>query len=290
MDAMRNLLAKASSIEKRGWGFLIVAGLTVAGALMGLGFAELRPGYASAVARVKVGQIDVSADRADSCQINPLQDVATVAEFLESPQAARSIAERLGRPDLAVSLTEARFGGFGNLTVRESPRFPIVQIRVKAKTEAAALAAVEAAANLLLEEQKSAEWNDDLKSGVDDARANYEDILRSYNDLANNVAQQSTAKDSTTLAQSMLLTIIRGNLHKSLVEARIAYDKARRQMDRAALLSTDVVQPATVEFSILAAPSRVAALGAIVGLLVGALVITFVPIRKAPPSGVGGAS
>jgi len=273
---MQNVLTKAVFAKLKWRSFFVVAGFIVVGAIIGFGFAELWPGYASAISRVEVGQIEMCAGRADSCQTKPVQDVAAIAEFLGSPQATRSIAEQLGRPDLAASLTEARFGGLGNLKVRESPRFPIVQIRVKAKTEAIALAAVEAATKLLLEEhkRKTAELNGDFKNVVNEERANYDNILRTYNEIINNAEQQLTAKDSSMLAQLMLLIIISNDLHKSLDEARAAYDTARRQMDQAALLSTEVVLPPTVEFSILAVPSRVAALGAVIGLLVGALIAT----------------
>ena len=173
----------------------IIAGCVLIGTITGGVFGISRHSV-SAVASVKVGKV-----HSRGTPIEPVENIETISAFLESPKTIASIAESVKSSsttaDLETALMSSRFGGANNLTVRYQPASELVQIRVSAKSPATAVAAADAAASLLVEEQtrKITERRNGLKESLDRGRAEYAGATALYGRMIHSLSRSDESKD-----------------------------------------------------------------------------------------------
>jgi len=249
------------------------------GAASGVGLQKLFFRKVSAVVSVEIAQIK-PAQGADisSCELRPIDSAAEIITQMESADFAQLIASRTGVPSLASSLPALRFGGDGDLRVRERTRESLFQIRAKADTPQAALAAVRAAADLLIEDhdQKLQETRQILRDAEDRAQADYQETARLYNQVNERLSESINSTNPGDLAKTSMLEMLRRDLAVNMTKSKRAYEDARVEFRRSELKPTRLLTVPQVEFSLLGSPLRMAGVGALVGLLVTVIYATVI--------------
>ncbi|MFG1423685.1 hypothetical protein [Roseixanthobacter liquoris] len=255
---------------------LVAMGL---GALSGVAIQKLFFRKVSAVVSVEIAQIKpAQGANVSSCELRPIDSGTEIITQMESVDFAQQIASRTGDPSLASTLPALRFGGDGDLRVRERTRESLFQIRAKAETPQIALAAVRTAAQLLIEDhdRKLQETRQILRDAEDRAQADYQESAKLYNQVNERLSESINSAEPGDLAKTSMLEMLRRDLVVNMTKAKQAYEDARIEFRRSELKPTRLLTAPQVEFSMLGSPLRMAGVGALVGLLVTVIYATMI--------------
>jgi hypothetical protein len=124
------------------------------GASLGLFLTYLNPIKFTAISIIEVGSIVTPTG------IRPVDDTIMIDNFLTRPETANKIAEKTSKLSDGILYKSLKYGGFNYLTIREFPKFPYIQIRVRSVDQETALKVVGLASDLLIAHQneKINEW------------------------------------------------------------------------------------------------------------------------------------
>ena len=242
----------------------VFVALAVVGAVVGFGISLLNS-EVSAVITIKVGKLELGAG------LQPAQDVYTMSLSLDSPLGVSQIVKAADTNDtLKEALRSIRFGGSGGVTVRQLQVPSHFQVRVRAQNPTVAVTVAQAAANLLVEEQqaKITDWQNHLKVSWDMAQEEYFLNRNLYSKFANALVSDNETKITPSFQRSLAAMFgMLDTQRRELAMAREKYLLSKVQ-------KSEIIRPAEIEFSILASPARMAALGILMSLIIGFLVLS----------------
>ena len=159
-----------------------------------------------------------------------------------------------------------------------------MEIRIKAKTDVIAQAAAAAAADILVDDAKTklAHWKDMTADARKVARASYEATFKSYQSTSDTIHDLFASADPNGRLQAVVMTSLLTEMLSRMVEAGVEFDKLQSQLAAAEMNTMQIVVPATVEFSILASPVRMALVGAALGFVIGGLIFLLSTTPRSP--------
>jgi uncharacterized protein involved in exopolysaccharide biosynthesis len=248
----------------------------VAGSIIGLtAWSQLLLANSQATTVVSIGRYD---------QTSLIEDPLTIIDRIKSPNFVAAASARAGIPELSMLLPARQYGGLGALSVRGSKDSNLIEIRINLPQPDLAQKAITAIVDELVadHETRAAPLTQTLQSALTVLDNHASEMIKANDSITKrlNGSYQGgeIGEDSMTLLSARALTETGlGALVKSEIELRILASNVRK---------TQVVVAPTVTTSKPTSLYQIVAAGALVGLLVGLLLLQMFPgfFRTGRPS------
>jgi hypothetical protein len=238
-------------------------GVCAAGFLLGLAYWYIIPHKFSAIAVVRL--INVEGTTSAAVPLG-LGDVIMLETFLSSPESAKKIAEEVGDPDLEKYIWSYIAGGKGQLTLKQIPNSPLVQIRISGGTnKEKVIAATNKAADIVT--RKNSELLHLTLQNIEEEKEEIKKQFKSITILSERNIHNKIKNDQKNPSVDSVISILLESNGIALQNTMLAMRTSLIRLTNNAILFREsrpvVFVPAMPEAQIISSPIMTGAIGSI---------------------------
>lgn len=250
-----------------------ILGICAAGFLFGLAYWYVVPHKFSAISVVRL--VNVQGTTSAAVPLG-LGDVIILETFLSSPESAKKIAEEVGDPDLEKYILSYIAGGKGQLTLKQIPNSPLVQVRISGGTNKEKLIAATNKAADMVTRKNSELLNLNLQN-IEEEKEDIQKQLARINALSERNINNKIKKDpKNTSIDSVYSVILESNeilLQNVMISIRELLIKLKDNANLFRESKPVVYVPAMPEAQIISSPIMTGAIGSVCLLSIYILIL-----------------